>query len=237
MKNQSLPAQLPLPLPLDPDVSLESFFPGGNERALGLVRQLLEDCGESIRWLCCHGPAAAGKTHLLQAAAAAWRERGHDAAYLGLARTRGKIPESAGGMHEGALYCLDDVDAVAGDVIAERALFVLLNELRQRKARVLLACKLPPRELRLGLPDLRSRLCWGAQAVLRPLGDEALYGLVVFQAGLLGLSLPPAVANYLLSRLPRRSDAIISSMRQLSQYSLASGRRLTVPMVRKSLRL
>jgi len=235
MHEEAMPAQLPLPLPLNPDPSLESFFPGANVRALGLVCQLLAEAGEPLLSLCCHGPSGSGKTHLLLAAARAWRGQGKTASYLALERLGGPPPASDARFEKASLYCLDDVEVVAGKPDKERALFVFLNDLRRNKVRVLWASKHPPGEIQVDLPDLRSRLSWGAVARLRRLDGDDLRGLVAFQAQLLGLSLSDKLAHYLLSRLPRHPEAVIQCMRQLSECSLASGRRLTIPMVRDSL--
>jgi DnaA family protein len=69
--------QLPLHLALDVDNTLDNFYSDDGTAALCAS---LRDAGEALQFL--HGPAATGKTHLLQAAC---RHAGSAALYLPLA--------------------------------------------------------------------------------------------------------------------------------------------------------
>src|ERR1700681_4402611 len=111
--------QLALGVRLRADAVFESFWPGPNRE---IVAALRTPSAEPL-WL--WGSAGSGKTHLLQAACAA---AGEGAAYFPLARSLALPPEALAGFERSALLCIDDADAVAGDLAWERALFGVFND-------------------------------------------------------------------------------------------------------------
>jgi len=93
------------------------------------------------------------KTHLLQAVCAAART----AAYLPLDRSSTLPPAALVGFESCRVLCLDDVDAVAGDLAWEHALFRLFNDAAELRTRLIFAAGAAPRQLAWSLDDWRSR--------------------------------------------------------------------------------
>jgi DnaA-homolog protein len=131
--------QLALSVRLRADALFESFAPGQNCEVLTALRSP----GTSPLWL--WGAHGSGKTHLLQAVCAG---AGEAAAYFPLDRSQALPPEALAGFERTRVLCIDDVDAVAGDPVWEKALFGLFNEAADLRTRLIFAA--PPGGLGLG---------------------------------------------------------------------------------------
>lgn len=104
----------------------------------------------------------AGRSHLLHAACAELSQRGDAVGYVPLDKRTWFVPEVLDGMEQLSLVCIDNIECVAGDELWEMAIFDLYNRiLESGKTRLLITGDRPPRQLKLGLPDLASRLDWG----------------------------------------------------------------------------
>jgi DnaA family protein len=130
------------------------------------------------------------------------------------------------------LVVADDVQALDGE--AQQALFVAINRAREGHAPVLAAGDGPPARLALR-EDLRSRLGWGLVYQLKPLADADKARHLSSEAARRGLQLPPEVAAFILTRLPRDLTSLNDLLDRLDRESLARKRPLTVPLVRETL--
>jgi len=222
--------QLPLPVRLRASSVFASFFAGPNQTALQQLLALAPGRSPLVTWL--HGPAAVGKTHLLQALCARAGERRQAAAYLPLREWMAHDAEVLGGCEALAFICLDDVDAVAGNAVWERALFRLYTELEEAGGRMIFAAAMPPQQTPIRLRDLASRLAAGTVLRLQALSDDEQISALRVRAGQLGLELPDDVAQFLLRRLPRDMTSLCAALEKLDEASLATQRRLTLPFVR-----
>lgn len=222
--------QLGLPgLTLADATRFDAFWPGPNAPALEAVARAATGGDEPVLYL--HGPAASGKTHLLKAAWREAHERGARAGYLPLDEALMLDPALIEGWGTLELVALDALERIAGYAAWELALFRLLEELRERGGHVLAAGRQPPDRLRLGLPDLASRLAWGPVYSLAPLEDAELAALAAHLAHARGLELPETVARFLVRRLAREPGAIATALARLDEAALAAQRRLTIPFV------
>src|SRR5262245_21903985 len=117
--------QLPLALALADHARFEAYVAGANRSAVEHVRAVA--AGEPDRlWI--FGPAASGKTHLLQAACRSAADAGKRAMYLALRDEFATEPTILRGLEDLDLLALDRIDQAAGDETWERELFVLLTE-------------------------------------------------------------------------------------------------------------
>lgn len=224
--------QLPLPVGLDDHARFTTYFAGPNEAAVAHLRGFVR--GESPAcWI--WGAPGSGKTHLLQAVCAAADERGSGAAYIPLSPAAALRHEMLDGWPNLALACIDDLQAVVGDLEWERALFRLFNQLGERGGAMLVAADAGPAQLPFALPDLRSRLSWGAVFRLSELSDSERLEALRLRAGHRGLELGDDVGEWLLRRMPRDLPTLYRLLDTLDHASLAAQRRLTIPFVRKIL--
>lgn len=223
-------SQLPLNIQLRDEATFINYYPGANAGALGAVERL---CAEGDDWLgrliYLWGIKGAGRTHLLQAAC---QQVGNGALYIPLQELGPYGPAILEGLEDRPLICLDDLESVALDPVWNEALFHLLNRLAQSVGRLLTSACAPPRELRLRLPDLQSRLSAALVLQLHPLSDEDKVRALQLRAGRRGLHLPDEVAHFILQRGPRETGALFGLLYRLDQASLQAQRKLTIPFVK-----
>lgn len=226
--------QLALPgLSLANASRFDTFWVGPNVSAYEAVKQAAEGQGDAVVFL--HGTQGSGKTHLLRAAWRAATERGTRSGYLPMDQALMLDPALVEGWGALDLVCLDTLERIGRFGAWERALFRLLEELREHNAMVLAAGRHPPDRLGLELADLASRLAWGPVYGLAALDDAELASLAAHLAGTRGLELSQPVADFLVRRIERGPGQIAEAVARLDEAALAAQRRLTIPFVREIL--
>jgi len=218
--------QLPLGVQLRAHANFASFSPGENRELIAA----LTGGGRDPLWL--WGNPGCGKTHLLQAACA---QGGAGTAYFPLKGAADLPPESLSGFASCRLLCLDDVDAAAGNLPWERALFTLFNEAAEARSRLIFAAAAAPRQIKWGLEDWRSRAASCVIYQVRDLDEAARGEALRRRARERGLELPAETLEYLMRRMPRDLRSLLEILDELDEASLAAQRRLTVPFIRDAL--
>jgi DnaA regulatory inactivator Hda len=212
-----------------PQLSLDLGF----RPALGRADFLVAPCNAAAvawidRWpdwpaplLALWGPAASGKTHLLEV----WRARSNAVAIAARALTSAALPSLLGGAHAAVI---DDAQSTAD----EEALLHLYNVLAERQGHLLLAAREPPARWSIRLADLRSRLV-AAPAVAVDAPDDALLGAVLVKLFTdRQLRISEDLIAYLLPRIERSFAAAQAIVAALDQAALADQRAVTVRLAR-----
>lgn len=225
--------QLPLGVHLADRATLDSFFPGPNAEAVAAMRALSLPAGAPLLFL--YGAAGSGKSHLLQGLTAEAAARG-SVAYVPLRQFESEAPEVIEGLELLDLVCLDDIDAIGGRPEWRLAILRLLDQLRAHGARCAMTARAPPDRLRLGLPDLATRLAAAAVYGLKPLNDPERQRLLQERAAERGLQLAEDAGRLLLAQLPRDTGSLLEALDLLDRDSLRAQRRLSLPFVAEWLR-
>lgn len=227
--------QLPLGLRWPSHQRIETYLAGGNAAALESVRAVA--LGQSDAWLFLQGARDSGKTHLLIGACRAALESGRGARYLPLDSLGESRAEAIAnfGAQAGELLAIDDVQAIARETEAERALFDLYNRARESRATLLFAASASPNQLGVQLPDLGSRLSAGTQMILQPLDETGRRAVLRSRAQQRGLEIDEAVLDWLFARQPRDLAALMKLFERLDHAALAAQRRITIPFLREML--
>jgi chromosomal replication initiation ATPase DnaA len=161
-------------------------------------------------------PAHAGKTHL----ASVWRLKS-GAARLE-ACTLGEA-DVAGAAAHGAVL-VEDLHAGIAD---ERALFHLLNLVREHKLTMLLTSRTPPGELQVALPDLRSRLRALPVVAIAPPDETLLKAVLVKHFTDRQLAVEPEVIAYIALRMERSMEAAAATVAEIDRAAMAARRKVT----------
>jgi DnaA family protein len=226
--------QIPLPLTPQRDSRFEDFVIGPNLALVEALKHMPDEPGSHIF---IHGGEGSGKTHLLNALCLSVREAGGRAFYLALKRVPADAIASLQGLERLDLVCVDDLHVIAGDAAWEEALFHCFNRIREANGRLLIASRERLSALRLGLPDLASRLAWGLRLQLLPLEDADKLRVIELHGEKLGFDIPGDVQRYLLKHGDRNIAALIEAVDKLARAALTTKRRITIPMAREVLLL
>lgn len=235
--SKSSPQQLSLGVHLNDDATFENYFAlegQSNALVVSALGHQLEVYGEQFIFL--SGAPGVGVTHLLQAACHLAGERGKRAQYLPLEELQQHEPSQLlDGLESLDLVCLDGLQHVLGQAEWERALFNFFNSMRDTGRRVVMAATKGPRELKVVLPDLQSRLNWGLVFQVQPLDDLSKQVALQNRAKARGLELTDEVAQFIMHRSPRNTHELFTSLQRLDDASLAEQRRLTIPFIKQTL--
>ncbi len=223
--------QLTLPLSGVPDFDFASFHAAGNEQLLHRLQQVAG--GRDRGWLFLAGAAGAGKSHLLQAACLAAQQQGIHCLYLAGRELQMLHADVLRDLDDVELLCIDDVDRLLGNPQWEEQLFHLYNALRDRGACLILSAAASPRQLTIGLDDLRSRFAAMELYALQPLNDDDKRAVLQRAAQSRGFALADDVAGYILQHSSRDMVSLQKVLNRLDQQSLREQRLITLPFVRK----
>ena len=209
----NLPRQLALALPHAENFSRDDFLTGAsNQAALSMVERWPD---WPDRALAIVGPEGAGKSHL----AVIWADIA--GARRVSARILGEINLPAA-FATGALV-IEDADGQPD----ERALFHLLNLMRQQEAFVLMTARTPPASWRVELADLASRLRVIPTLELRPPDDALLRAVMVKLFADRQLAVDEALIAYLSNRIERSFAAARAAVEDLDREALRLKRPVT----------
>jgi chromosomal replication initiation ATPase DnaA len=208
-----LPRQLALALPHAENFSREDFLAGAsNEAALRLVERWPD---WPDRALAIVGPEGSGKSHL----AAIWAD------IAGARRVSARILAETNLPAALATGALVIEDAAGGT--DERALFHLLNLMRQQEAFVLVTARRAPATWRVELADLASRLRAIPTVELRPPDDALLRAVMVKLFGDRQLAVDESLIAYLSMRIERSFAAARVAVEDLDREALRQQRPVT----------
>jgi len=215
--------QIPLAIAPAPLATFETTVPGTNAAALQHLQQLAAPAPPVYLW----GPDGSGKTHLLQALAHRFQTQGGCVGWFDPATP---LPWTL--RPEGALVVVDDVHRLSA--AAQHAAFALFVEAQAAALPWAAAGRLPPVDLQLR-DDLRTRLAWGHVFALQPLTEAETRAALRREADRRSFFFSDEVMDHLLTRFPRDLKTLMALLERLDGYSLARGRRVTVPLLREML--
>lgn len=213
--------QIPLAIGPTSRPSFDNFVPGANAAAVQHLATLSWPAAPVYLW----GPAASGKTHLMHALAARCQAAGQAAAWFDAAD-----PGPWALQPQWALVVVDRCEQL--EPAAQHAAFALFEAASAQGVQWLAAGRLPPVDLALR-DDLRTRLGWGHVFALQPLPDGETRSALRREADHRGIFLPDDVMDYLLARFPRDLGHLMGALDRLDGFGLATGRRVTLPLVRQ----
>ncbi|KAE9525750.1 DnaA inactivator Hda [Testudinibacter aquarius] len=228
--------QLTLPIQQADDLTLQNFYGANNPLLLDSLSHALQQRQQQFFYL--YGESGCGKSHLLKACCHLLFDHGGHASFIPLEQTSLFSPDVLDNLETQDLVCIDDLQAICGQLKWETALFDLYNRIKEQgKTILILSANQSPRHLPIQLNDLRSRLSWGEIHKLQPLNEQQKLTALQQRAYQRGLELPDEVGLFLLKRLERDSKSLFDTLQKLDQASLQAQRKLTIPFVKHCLQL
>jgi len=227
------PTQLPLPLYRRAEQRLDDFVATSAE----LLPQLhAMAAGNKCDSIYLRGSSGTGKTYLAQALCSAAQQAGQQAAGLSLQAASGRLDQALQVLHGCSVVALDGLEAIAGQIEDETALFHFHNHARASNVALLYTARGSPDALNIILPDLRSRLAQCTRLYLHGLNESQCRQVLRRRAQRNGLILEEAALDWLLAHHNRDLSSLLALLERLNQASLAAQRRITLPFLKQVLR-
>ena len=206
--------QLTLDFPHRPALGAEDFFVSKtNQAAVELIDQWPNWPALAVYL---EGPKACGKSHL----AHVWQGASSAAMLTADCLGRGQIAL----LTEGQALVIEDIDK---GIMDEHALFHLINLSKEQGFHILLTGAVPPGQIEITLPDLRSRVRALPVVRIEAPDETLLRPMLIKQFQDRQLEISPALIEYILPRMERSFSGLQRLVERLDQVALSSGRRIT----------
>ena len=220
--------QLGLPISLDSKMLLDNFL--GNKQLLDFIDQLYVDKTSAEIYV--YGAPGHGKTHLLQGATLRSLSNQQNAMYIDCHNSLpGHVLESIEQLN---WISIDNIDTINDN--DQNLFFDLYNRAKQATVTMLISGSDLPSQLSV-MKDLKTRLGLAAIFQLQPLNDELTMLVLNNQMIDRNLSIDSKVYEYLFKYYSRDIKVLLTAMNDLDKASLQEKQIITIPFVRKTLRL
>ncbi len=218
----SHPVQLAFDLAHLPAFGVEDFFLSkSNEMAVRLIDDW-PAWGQYGQILA--GPAASGKTHLVNV----WRLQSNAI----MVKAKDLDCQTLQSLDARMPICIEDVDR---ELSSEANLFHLLNRVKEENGHILLTTRGSISQLPLQLSDLRSRLLALPSLSLNAPDDTLLKAVMIKQFADRQIAIDPRLVEYLFKRMERSMRAVAELVEILDRGALRKGRALTRMLAREIL--
>ena len=228
-QGHTLPYQEALPLRLADQGSFATFVKG---RGAALIDAMYDGAvnGRHDFYLVT-GPKGSGKSHLLSAIA----QKIPESFNVDLCLARAFSPEFID-VKLPKVTLIDNVDAIAGDIAWELAVFSLFNRWYDAPSGTLIISSTPSFDrIPFERHDLNTRLGSGIFVNLECLSESGCIEALILRGRSRGYSLSESVASFMVRHCNRNMAELIALLDKLDNVQLQEKRNITVPFVKKVL--
>ena len=219
--------------PFNHDASLKTFFVSKqNAESIKVLNEFLSNNEHEIFL---NDDASSGKTYILHALCNDLRNlKNLDAFYITLKDFKKLQPELLDGLANFPLICIDDINFISGKSSWEIALFNLINEVNQKKTKIILTGR--ANDLIL-FPDLLSRIKKMNRLELRGVLDEEILTASQTIIKNLELHISERSLKFLILRSKRDINEIYKNLVKLDKASIEEKRMISINLIKNELNL
>ncbi len=239
--------------PLDPRLTFATYRLGDSNRLAHAAAQKVADAavgsGPVFNPLYLHAAVGLGKTHLLQAIAAAGAENGRRVVYLTAERfmygfVAALKSQSALAFKEQLrgidTLVIDDLQFLQGKSVQQEFCHTL-NALMDSGRQVVIAADRPPAELDALEERVRSRLAGGLVVEIAPLDEELKLEILSARVAMLaqqhpGFTVPPDVLNFIARNCGQNGRDLDGALNRLLAHNQLTSRAITLEMAETAVR-
>ena len=231
------PKQLIFPFQINQKASFENFFCSPDNRYL--VNRLSDfvssnDADELI----IGGEKGAGKSFLIQAICNKLASKDKKFAFIPMKKAINMGVDIFQDLASLDAVCVDDMQLILASGEWEKALFNLINDCQQSSCSLILSIRATqPLEEVTRLPDLLSRIKRMEFFTLREVQNEQLKQALKFVSEQLDINIDTAELDFLLKHQTRKFSLLVENLHLLDQQSASLKRRITIPLIKETLKL
>ena len=229
-KRISLP-QIPFEFGNFQKIDFTSFIEGENQDLLDFLNTMTKKKKNDCLYI--WGSQGTGKTHLLQAACKQADDMNSQVTYIPLKQYEEFDSEIFNGLGKLDLIWVDDLEFISGNLEWQQRLTLLYNEIRDNNNSIIISSTSSPKNIKIELDDLKSRLVWGQVHKIKPPNDELKIEILKRKASERSFELSESVAEFLIHRTDRDLNSLIKILDVIDHSSLAAKRKVTIPFVKK----
>ncbi len=229
-KRISLP-QIPFEFGNFQKIDFTSFIEGENQDLLDFLNTMTKKKKNDCLYI--WGSQGTGKTHLLQAACKQADDMNSQVTYIPLKQYEEFDSEIFNGLGKLDLICVDDLEFISGNLEWQQRLTLLYNEIRDNNNSIIISSTSSPKNIKIELDDLKSRLVWGQVHKIKPPNDELKIEILKRKASERSFELSESVAEFLIHRTDRDLNSLIKILDVIDHSSLSAKRKVTIPFVKK----
>lgn len=212
--------QLCLDFPINTKYFTEDFFISQANKKAFEILQKWPNWGDGIysNIILIYGEHGSGKTHLSYI----W-QKSSEAKRL-----------SKNDLHN---FYFDDEALILEDIetIDQESLLHLINIVRENRQYLLLNSSVSPVNLKLTLPDLRSRILSIPSVAIESPDSELLKAVLLKHLSDRNLQINAVAVDYIIPRIERSFTKLISLINRLESFSRISKRPITIPLIKEAL--
>jgi len=233
---------------LIPRYTFETFVVGScNQFAHAAARAVAQAPSKYYNPLFLYGGVGLGKTHLMQAVGHTIKSQWKDMrlAYVNSETFTNEVVNSIRYdrmtsfrekyRHVDVLL-MDDIEFIAGKERTEEEFFHTFNALYESQKQVVISSDCAPKEIPSIEDRLRSRFAWGLIADLQPPDLETKLAILAKKSEVLGVSVPPAVGEFIASKIRSSIRDLEGALTRLIAYSELTGEELSTTMAQQVLK-
>ena len=231
------PKQLIFPFQVNQRASFENFFCSSDNRFL-LTRLSDFVSSNDAQELIISGEKDVGKSFLIQAICNELGLRDRKFAFIPMNKA---INMDIGIFQDLAsldVICIDDLQLILANEDWEKALFNLINECQQSCCSLILSIgDTQSLEEVTKLPDLLSRIKRMEFMILREVQNDQLEQALGFVSKKLDIKIEKAELDFLLKHQTRKFSTLVENLLSLDQQAASLKRRITIPLIKETLKL
>jgi chromosomal replication initiator protein len=233
---------------LNPKYTFDTFVVGScNQFAHAAARAVAEAPSKAYNPLFLYGGVGLGKTHLMHAVGHTikkeWKEM--RLAYVSSENFTNEVINSLRydrmvsfreKYRNVDVLLMDDIEFIAGKERTQEEFFHTFNALYEAQKQVVISSDCAPKEIPQLEERLRSRFAWGLIADLQPPDLETKIAILAKKSESMGVTLPPAVADFVASKIKSSIRDLEGALTRLIAYSSLTGSEVSLTMAQQVLR-
>lgn len=233
---------------LNPRYTFETFVVGScNQFAHAAARAVASAPSKAYNPLFLYGGVGLGKTHLMQAIGHHIKRHSKEArlAYVSCEQFTNEVINSLrydrmvtfrDKYRNVDILLMDDIEFLAGKERTQEEFFHTFNALYEAQKQVVISSDCPARQIPGVEERLRSRFAWGLTADLQPPDLETKLAILARKAEVHGITLPPAVAEFVASKIKANIRDLEGALTRLVAYSSLTGAKIDLAMAQQVLK-